>query len=31
MTFTLRDGPVEYAITIEREGYNPATSNLQAR
>lgn len=29
VTFTLRDGPVEYAITIEREGYNPANSNLK--
>lgn len=28
-TFTLRDGPVEYDVAIEAEGYNPATSKLR--
>lgn len=29
VTFTLRDGPVPYEVSIEREGYNPATTTLQ--
>lgn len=29
VTFTLRDGPVEYQVAIEKEGYNPATSQLR--
>lgn len=29
VTFTLRDGPVDYAVAIEAEGYNPATSSLR--
>lgn len=28
-TFTLRDGPVDYAVAIEKEGYNPATSQMR--
>ncbi len=29
ITFTLRDGPVDYGVAIEAEGYNPATSQLR--
>lgn len=28
-TFTLRNGPVDYQVTLERDGYNPATSTLR--
>lgn len=28
-TFILRDGPVDYAVAMEAEGYNPATSSLR--
>lgn len=28
-TFTLRDGPVDYKIAIEKEGYNPANSQMR--
>lgn len=29
VTFIFRDGPVDYKVELEREGYNPATSTLR--
>jgi tetratricopeptide (TPR) repeat protein len=29
ITFTLKNGPVDYQITLEKDGYNPATSTLR--
>lgn len=29
VTFTLRDGPVDYKVAIEKEGYNPANSQMR--
>ena len=29
VTFTLRDGPVDYKVLIEKDGYNPANSQMR--